>query len=282
VPTTVALATCAAFPELHPDDALLLPALAAAGVDARPEVWDDPAVDWAAFDLVVVRSTWDYVPRRAQFLDWARTVPRLVKPADVVAWNTDKRYLRALADAGVPVVPTTWLRPGDAYRAPEHEHVVKPAVSAGAADTARYPVGADSGGHVRRLLAAGRDVMVQPYLAGVDVAGETAVVSILGEHSHAARKDPVLVPELGDPEDVGIAPCTASPHERAVADAALAAVPFPGPLLFARVDLVPGPTGAPVVIELELTEPSLFLETSAGAADRLAAAVARAVRPAAG
>ena len=35
-------------------------ALAARGVDASPAVWDDDGVDWAHFDLVVVRSTWDY------------------------------------------------------------------------------------------------------------------------------------------------------------------------------------------------------------------------------
>ncbi|HVM28919.1 MAG TPA: hypothetical protein VM433_14770 [Mycobacteriales bacterium] len=278
----VALATCRELPDLHEDDALLVPALASAGVAAVPAVWDDPAVDWAAFDLVVVRDTWDYVPRREQFLDWARSVPRLENPAAVLAWNTDKRYLRDLAAAGVPVVPTTWVEPGDGYAPPDGEHVVKPAVSAGARDTARYAPGEDSSAHVRDLLGAGRTVMVQPYLAAVDTDGETAVLSLGGVHSHAARKGPVLVPELDDPDDVAITPRTASAAQRAVADAALAAVPFAGPLLYSRADVVPGPDGGPLLIELELTEPSLFLAADPGAADRFAAVIAeRVVRPAA-
>jgi glutathione synthase/RimK-type ligase-like ATP-grasp enzyme len=280
-PPRVALATCSALPDLHPDEAPLLPALGALGLDAEAAVWDDPAVDWASYDLVVVRSTWDYVPRHAQFLAWTRSVPRLANPADVLAWSADKRYLRTLAQAGVPVVPTTFLGPGDAYAPPAGEHVVKPLVSAGARDTARYAPGEDSTGHVRRLLEAGRGVMVQPYLRSIDVEGETALLFFGGRHSHTARKAPVLVPDLDDPDEVEITAHVASEAQLAVAEAALAAVPFDGPLLYARVDLAPGPDGSPVVLELELAEPGLFLATSPGAAERFAAVVAERVRPAA-
>lgn len=269
----VALATCTGFRELYEDDQLVLGPLAAAGVEAAPAVWDDPAVDWSAYDLVVVRSTWDYTARRAEFLAWARSVPRLANPADVLTWNTDKRYLGELAAAGVPVVPTEFVSPGEAYEPPPYEHVVKPAVSAGARDTVRFAAGADSGAHARALLAAGRPVMVQPYQAAVDEAGETAVLLFGGEHSHAARKAPVLVPGLADPNDVAITPRAATAAELAVAAAAVAAVPWPQPLLYARVDLVPGPDGTPQLMELEVTEPSLFLGCAAGAADRFAAAI---------
>lgn len=271
----VALATCRDLPDLFEDDAPLVPALAALGVDATPAVWDDPAVDWDRFDLVVVRSTWDYVPRREEFLAWARAVPRLANPADVLVWNTDKRYLRDLEVAGVPVVPTTWLSPGDPYTPPAGEHVVKPAVSASAQDTARYAAGEDSSAHVARLLDAGRDVMVQPYLAAIDTAGETSVLHLGGRYSHAARKAPVLVPGLDDPHDVEITRREPSADERTLAEAALRAVPG-GPLLLSRTDLVPGPDGAPVVLELELTEPCLFLFTDPGAVDRFAEAIRRA------
>jgi hypothetical protein len=101
----VALVTCAQVPELDADSRRLLGPLAARGVASEPVVWDDPTVDWAGFDLAVVRSCWDYVPRRSEFLAWARSVPRLANPPEVLAWNTDKRYLQDPADAGVPVVP---------------------------------------------------------------------------------------------------------------------------------------------------------------------------------
>lgn len=268
---TVALATCAAFPDLFEDDAGLVPALAALGVDAVPVVWDAPA-DWASYDLVVVRSTWDYTTRHADFLAWARSVPRLANPADVLAWNTDKRYLGELAAAGVPVVPTTFVAPAEAFEVPPYEHVVKTTVSAGARDTRRFAAGEDSGPFARELLDAGRHLVVQPYAAAVDAAGETAVLHFEGVASHAARKAPVLVPSLTDPDLVEITSRQASADELAVARRVLDAVPF-DELLYARVDLVPGPDG-PLLMELELTEPCLFLQQAPGAVDRFAAAIA--------
>jgi glutathione synthase/RimK-type ligase-like ATP-grasp enzyme len=158
---------------------------------------------------------------------------------------------------------------------PTGEHVVKPVVSAGARDTVRYAAGDDSREHVARLLDDGRAVMVQPYQRAVDVEGETSLLFLDGAFSHCARKAPVLAPGAGHPDDVEITPRTATDAQRAVADAALAAVPVDAPLLYARVDLLPGDDGAPRLVELELTEPSLFFATSPGAVDRLADAVVR-------
>ena len=269
----VALATFTGFPDLYDDDRAALAPLADEGIDAEPVVWDAAGADWSSYDLVVVRSTWDYTSRREEFLDWAASVPRLLNPADVLAWNTDKRYLSELAAAGVPVVPTAFVAPGEAYEVPSYEHVVKPTVSAGGRDTARFAAGEDSSAHAAALLEAGRTVMVQPYQSAVDEAGETALLSFLGRHSHAARKAPVLVPTLADPLDVAITPREASPAEREVARLALAAVPAQEPLLYARVDVVPGPDGSPLLMELEVTEPCLFFLQAPGSAQRFAAAV---------
>ena len=268
---TVALATCSARPDLFDDDAGLVGALAALGVDAEPVVWDGGA-DWGSYDLVVVRSTWDYTTRLREFLDWAASVPRLANPADVLAWNTDKRYLAELAAAGVPVVETTFVAPGEAFAVPAYEHVVKTTVSAAARDTRRFAAGSDSAAFAQALLDAGRHLMVQPYVAALDDAGETSVLHFAGVASHAARKAPVLVPSLGDPDLFEITSRVASPSETAVARQVLDAVPF-GELLYARVDLVPGPD-VPLLMELEVTEPCLFLQQSPGAVERFAAAIA--------
>ncbi len=113
----VIVASCAPALGRDEDEPLLLAALADAGVAATVADWADPAVDWAAADAVLVRSTWDYAPRRADFLAWARRVEagtRLFNSSDVLDWNTDKRYLGELADAGIPVVPTAWAgSPGE-------------------------------------------------------------------------------------------------------------------------------------------------------------------------
>ena len=263
----VALAGCGAV--VDPDQPLLVAALERLGAQVEAHPWDADA-DWPSYDLVVVRSTWDYVGRRDEFLAWADAVPRLANAASVLRWNTDKTYLARLAAAGVPVVPTSWdgtLPPG--------ECVVKPTISAGARDTARYPADRAAGAraHVERLQAEGRGVMVQPYLRSVEESDETSVLFFAGVYSHGARKGPVLAGTAArSPGDTEIGPRQPSADERRVAEQVLAAVGEP--LLYARVDLLPGPEG-PLLLELEVTEPFLFLGMADGAADRFAQAISR-------
>jgi hypothetical protein len=284
----VALVTCRELPDLDPDDRLLLGPLRGRGVSVDAVAWDDPAADWAGYDLAVLRSTWDYPRRRDAFLDWTRRVPALANPAGIVAWNTDKRYLAGLAAGGVPVVPTTWLDPaGPPWSPPTAgEYVLKPAIGAGSVDTGRYDLAAPghrrlAERHAARLRAAGRTVMIQPYLSAVDTYGETALLYLGGRFSHAIRKGPLLhgpdegVDGLYRPEE--ISPREPTADELAVAGKALAGVPDATDLLYARVDLIPGPDGAPRLIELELTEPSLFLGYAPGAPARLADAIVAAL-----
>ncbi|SIN07880.1 ATP-grasp domain-containing protein [Micromonospora cremea] len=286
----VALVTCTEIIDLDPDDRLVLAPLAARGIAADAVVWDDPDVDWSSYDLVVLRSPWDYALRRDEFVAWASSVPALVNPAEVVRWNTDKRYLAELSAAGVPTVPTSWVEPGESWQPPADtgEYVIKPAVSAGSQDTGRYDL-ADpehrdlAGAHVRRLTDARRVAMVQPYLTAVDTEGETALLFLAGpdglSFSHAIRKGPMLTgPDFG-PDGLykaeEITARTARPDQLDVAERTLATVPGgTRQLLYARVDLIPGPDGDPVLVELELTEPSLFLGHAEAAPDRLADAIA--------
>jgi glutathione synthase/RimK-type ligase-like ATP-grasp enzyme len=274
----VALAGCREIDD--PDEPALIAALGRLGVTAEGHPWDAD-VDWASYDLVAVRSTWDYVERLAEFLAWADAVPRLANPAGVLRWNTDKRYLAELAAAGVPVVPTTYVGAGDVFTPPAGDYVVKPTVSAAAMDTARYGPAdeATARAHVDRLLAAGREVMVQPFVASVETVQETSMLFVGGEYSHGAHKGRVLT-GVGalSPTEWDLGPREPSAAERALADQVLAAVD--APLLYARVDVLAGEDG-PLLLELELTEPFLFLDFAEGAADRFAAAIrSEAQRPA--
>jgi glutathione synthase/RimK-type ligase-like ATP-grasp enzyme len=271
----IGIATCAAVPDLDDDGALLLAALADAGALARPVVWDDDTVDWASFDRVLVRSTWDYPLRRAEFLAWSRRCRRTVNPVDVLAWNTDKRYLDQLAGAGVPTIPTVFVPPGSPCPALTGDSVVKPAVSGSAADTGRFgPGDAGAAALVARLHAQGRVVMVQPYLPGIERDGETSLVFLGDEFSHAMRREPLLATP-GERRAVVVADVLqtvrrvqVTARQRAVAEAALDAVPGGRRRLsYARVDLVPGPEG-PVVLELEATDCYLFLSQATEAGRR--------------
>jgi len=200
----------------------------------------------------------------------------------MLSWNTDKRYLTQLSEAGLAVIHTTFLPPGTDWTVPEHPQaiVVKPSVSAGGQDTARY----DADQHrqareqVARLHTDGRTVMVQPYLEDVEDRDETALVYIGGQISHAAAKGALLgqgAAESGLFAAETITARTPSPAERELGDATMnwLAGSALGTPLYARVDLLPDAVGLPRILEVELTEPSLFLEADATAPDRMAAAI---------
>ncbi len=282
---TIALATALPYRDLDPDLPLVHAAATRRGLAVESVLWDDPDVDWDAFELVVVRSCWDYTTRREEFLDWAASVPRLANPVEVLRWNTDKTYLREIAAAGVPVVETLWdVRAGDPLPGqgePGAEWVVKPSVSAGSRDTARWSDPADVHRHSEELLAAGRTSMTQRYLPAVDVEGETATLFLGGRFSHAIRKGPLLLPGEGvnDERDsreeiTPRAPTAAQLEVAASTHDALRGLFGPDlDLLYARIDLVTTPAGDPVVLEVELTEPSLFLPESDGGEERLLDAI---------
>lgn len=270
----IALVTCAELPTGTGEDEL------AERLGATWTIWNDPSVDWNAFDLVVVRSLWDYKDDRKAFVAWAHSVPRLVNPAPVLDWNTDKRYMADVAAAGLPVVRTRFLAPDEQLPSElPQEFVVKPTVSAGAKDTGRFRSATDLAA-ARELLAhihaSGRTAMLQPFLASVDVRGERALLYAGGEFSHAVSKGAILSPgevaAMAIDEDPEMAPAEPTAEERGLADRAVAWLTERfGRLAYARIDLLEGEDGAPVILELELTEPSLFLEHDPGAVDRFAA-----------
>jgi glutathione synthase/RimK-type ligase-like ATP-grasp enzyme len=290
----IALVSASAAAPLDEDLPPLLHALRAAGARAEVTVWDDARVPWGAFDAAVLRSAWDYAERLPQFLHWAEQVSSatcLLNPLSVVRWNTDKHYLRELARHEVPIVPSLFIESGEEIERPlerflethpDPELVVKPAVGAGSRDAQRHRRRAQTAirAHIARLTASGRGALLQPYLTRVNEQGETALVYIEGRFSHAARKGPLLAlgaeptALLFAPEE--ITPRTPTPEELEVGQRALAAVPHPQ-LLYARVDLIRDAANAPCVLELELTEPSLFLRQHASAAHALAQAILRAL-----
>jgi O-ureido-D-serine cyclo-ligase len=289
-PVTIALVSARAARDLDEDLPPLIAAFQALGSPVSVPDWDDPAVDWGAFELAILRSTWDYATRLPEFFAWlerAARLTRLVNPVPVIRWNTDKHYLDDLARAGVATVPSQFVEPGEgasaalAHFRDRHGHgelVVKPAIGAGSRDAQRYR-GGDTDeivAHVRRLIDTGRSALLQPYLARVDAQGETALIYFAGRFSHAIRKGALLRTGEG-PTDQLFATETITPREPTSAELRLGeqtlrAIPF-GTLVYARVDLIRDPDDAPCVLELELTEPSVFLLHAAGAAERFARAI---------
>jgi len=290
----IAVATCAALPAGFDDDRRLIDALTERDAEAAHAVWDDPSVRWEDFDQVVLRTTWDYPRKLEAFLAWVASVTgRVQNPAPVVRWNSDKRYLAELADAGIPAMPTRFVAPGEELPPLEGEIVVKPTVSVGGRLTGRFgPASHDGAARlVRRLHGEGRVAMVQPYAPAVDTAGETALVFVAGRYSHAAHKRAVLrrdeMAPMRDDEIQGaevmygpdiVRPGTARKEQIELGETTLRYLHerFGAVLPYARVDVVDGAEGGPVLLELEAVEPNLFLGMSPGAAGRLADALLRA------
>lgn len=285
----VALISCLTLPEPDRDMAPLQAALDAAGISSAVLAWDDPAVDWSAPRLALLRATWNYPLARDAFLDWAArvaAVTRLWNPLDIVRWSSHKRYLLELEARGIPIAPTALVPRGSDTPLAElldargwDQVVIKPAVSAASYRTIRVNGRVDgrvdpdelaAGEAHLRALAAERDVLVQQYMPSVAGHGERAVVWIDGAITHAVRKSPRF---QGDPESVSAAAVDIAPAEAALAERTLATID--APLLYGRVDMAPGPDGAPVVMELELIEPSLFFLQGPAALDRLVRALAR-------
>jgi hypothetical protein len=283
-PPRIALVTYSQAPAGTDDDAPLRAAVAGATM----EIWDDPAVAWDAYDLVVVRSTFDYIARDEEFRAWAHSVPRLVNRADVLAWNTDKRYLADVEAGGLPIIPTTFVAPGEAFVAPSDDgraFVVKPSVSAGAKDTLRAHPGeeARAAALVAELHGRGLTVLVQPHVASVDERGETGLYFYAGRFSHAIGKGAVLERgaqaarglELGMSQRVW--PREPSSDELELGERAVAwlAERFGEVPAYARIDVVQGDEdGLPQVLELELTEPAMwFAHADADAPRRFAAVI---------
>jgi glutathione synthase/RimK-type ligase-like ATP-grasp enzyme len=284
----VALATTAAARDLDEDYAPLAGAFQALGHSVAAPGWDDAGIAWQRFDVVLLRSTWNYTEDLPAFLGWASAVSaqtRLYNPVATLRWSTDKRYLLELERAGVPIVPSRFTAPGAPWAAPAApEFVIKPSIGAGSRGARRFAASEleAARAHVARLHAAGYHALTQPYLHSVDDYGETALVLFDGELSHAFRKGPLLTRGAGDVQGLfareTIDPRLADASERDVATRAVAAIPGGAPL-YARVDLIRDAAGTPCVLELELAEPSLYFNCAPGSAARFAQRVLERLAP---
>lgn len=277
----VVLASCAALPEGDGDDDGLVTALRHRGLHARWLSWDDP--ETLESDLVILRATWDYTERLPRFLTWTRSVRNLLNAPEIVEWNTDKRYLDDLARLGVPVVPTTYFAVDETADIAgfDGEIVVKPAVGAGSSGALRFSDRVEALAHAAALQRQGRAVLVQPYDPRI-ADGETALVFLGGEESHAFTKGPLLPPPGLKPEfdrsgtyaEETLSPADPDEQVWRVGRLAVWAVTRlfdiePEDLLYARVDVIGGPDD-PRLLELELVEPSLGFR-QLGADDRAGA-----------
>ncbi len=280
----IAIATCKSHPGFCAnDDAPLIDAFRAHDVNAELLRWDDERTDWSAFDAVIIRTTWDYMDRLDEFLEWVDrvdSVSRLMNPPSVVRRNLDKAYLRDLENAGVPIVPTRWIEQGESDNLEQilrdtnwQELIIKPTVGAGASGLGRFTIDRldNAIAHTKQQLTRGV-TMAQPMLDSITTTGELSIVLLNGRFAHAIRK----VPAEGDfrvqiefggnytrveptAQEIDIA---VRAHNQTAGDRA--------PLLYSRADIVEPTPGNPALIEFEAVEPELFFPIAPESAQRFA------------
>jgi glutathione synthase/RimK-type ligase-like ATP-grasp enzyme len=284
----IALATTKLARGLDHDLEMLTGALDEIGEPWSIVDWDDTTIDWSAFSIVVLRSTWDYYKRLDEFTAWLEAtsqVTRVLNSKEIVRWNIDKQYLADLIDANIPVMETTFVNaPSDIDEALlQHDIIVKPSISAGSNNTARHrnnSVAARE--HIHSILASGTSVLVQPYQSSIDENGETSLVYLDGKYSHAFRKGAIFATteqtHNGMFINEVITANKASQAELVLGDRVLAllAQRFTDSPLYARIDMVTNANGVPEIMEIELTEPSLYLHLDAEAPIRAAKVLASA------
>ena len=274
----IAFVTNASHPEMEDDDRPLAEALARRGGLVLSVSWDEANFDWSKVDLALLRSPWDYYRRFDEFLEWLARVEkqtRIVNSPALVRWNAHKRYLLELIAKGVHAVPTAFINKGDALSLDQlceergwNTVVLKPAVSADSWETIRVEPSRYSAGqtYIERHLME-RDIMIQPFIKDVDAGGEQCLIFFGGRYSHAVTKNSAFKggrhvgPEgrLIDPR----ADAIEMAHD-VLARAGLANVPY------ARVDIARDDDDRPLLLELELFEPTLFFLEKPGSEEALA------------
>jgi glutathione synthase/RimK-type ligase-like ATP-grasp enzyme len=278
---SVLLATCRHRPELSPSDELLAAALRERGVAVAAAPWDSIVPGEVGGTIVCLRSTWDYHRRSGEFRAWITALSThgiaVVNPAETVVWNMDKEYLRWLEARGIAIPETRWIAPGDPVDPPAllqsagwERAVLKPRISATAHGT--HLITADTPLHdAEREALSGTGALLQSFVPEIQSAGETSLIYIDGDFSHAVSKRPSAGDFRVQHEFGGTAHAVDAPEAlRHFGRRVLATVPFPW--TYARVDVVHAARG-PLLMELELIEPDLFFTPGGDGARRLAAAL---------
>lgn len=261
-------------------DELLLAPMQRYSWEVETVSWRKQNVNWDAFDVVIIRSCWDYQDEPEQFLtvleSIGRSSARLENPLEVVRWNLKKHYLRDLQAKGIPIVPTIWQEGLEAAQIPAlfshwptDEIILKPVVSATAFDTFRLTQ--ESAAQQAALLAntfRQRECMAQPFIPAIITEGEYSLFYFGTEYSHTILK----TPKPGDfrvQEEHGGLLRSVEPEPQLLELSRKALAAIPAPTLYARVDWVRTDEGF-ALMELELIEPSLYFNMDKDSAERFA------------
>ena len=279
----VAFATCRQLPSIKSDEKSVATMLGQQGVDIESVFWDNPNVQWKDFDVVVIRTCWDYQLRAVEFLGWVNETSQkgvqFWNSPQILQWNSNKWYLKELEARGVQIIPTEWIRRGSSVKLDQilsarqwSDAVIKPTISASAYQTWRTALETATCDQIRlEQMVTQSDVMVQPFMPEISTKGEWSLIFFQGQFSHAVVKKP----QSGDfrvQADYGGSFQGSKPSNSLIEQAKSIVDKVDDRLLYARVDGIEV-DGMFFLMELELLEPNLFLDVQQQACQRFAEAI---------
>ncbi len=282
----IAFLTMDSLAEFVSYDELVADCLEARGIQVDNVSWRSRTVKWDAYEMVIIRSPWDYQQAADDFITVLESIDAsaavLWNPLEVVRWNVRKTYLQELQDRGITIVPTQFVQSPTVSQMrgmfevfASDQIVIKPVVGANANDTfwLRQDSSAAELQQIEALYSR-RLALLQPFIPSVTEYGETSLIFFGGEYSHSVLK----TPQTGDfrvQEEHGSRIQSIVPNPALIEFSQRVLAPIPQRTLYARVDLVELPNGQPAVMELELIEPSLYLSYDADSAARFADVIQR-------
>lgn len=259
------------------EDDLLLTFLHSKGINIVKEIWNDPNVIWENYDTAIIKSPWDYFDHIKEFYRWLENMDRLnirlLNPSSVLRWNADKHYLADIREAGLRVTPTIFLSKdepfafGEFFAAFETDKlIVKPVVSGGAKNTFKVtPENEEEISIKLKQLLNEEDFIVQPFLKEIEDAGELSFLFFGGKFSHAVLKT-AAEGDFRVQSTFGGSVQLQEPSVELITKAQAYINVYARDCLYARVDVVVI-DGDLMLMELELIEPYLFLDTHEQAFD---------------
>jgi hypothetical protein len=275
-----------------PDDQLLVDALRNRGHLVAPVIWGERPEDLKnRFDLLIVRSPWDYMEtaeNREKFAGWLTELDRLSVPTandpKMMLWLLDKRYLRDFESCGIRIVPTRFVETGSSLELCAHflengPLIVKPSVSASGMGLVRVQSRADAESlqpSIDQGTMRGEVFLVQPFIESIQDYGEWSLIYLAGRYSHAILKKPARGAVLCQADHGGSLEFAAAPTELTTfGDQVIAKLPLAFRAeqrielpLYLRIDLLLTPEGL-ALSECEGVEPELFLRAQPGSAELL-------------
>lgn len=263
----LAIATCHAQPLLIESERYLIDSLSEYGIAAQPVIWNDPKVHWSSFDGVLIRTIWDYHKQHDRFLAWLDVLEQsdliVGNPTELLGWNSHKFYLDELCKHGISIPATQLLPKGTDLKTVEPEwtdFIIKPAVSATAFQTFKLtpPLLAQQRAQIGQILNQ-KDMLIQQFIPSIAISGEWSLLFFNHTYSHAVLKQ-ADEGEYRVQAEFGGSYKESVPSKSIIEFAEAVLSKLKTKSLYARVDIVED-RGAPLLMELELIEPELFLLT---------------------